>query len=273
MDKAIKLFYLVILSIFAFFLIIPIYWMIKGGFEPIGSVMKVPPSFIVRNPTLKNYSNLLRFPVLRWTLNSVVIASAVTIIGVSTSCLAGYAFAKKQFPGKNILFWILLSTLMVPLQVRIIPLFIMVKNLGFYNTYPGVFLPMCCMAVSIFLARQYMSTIPSELIYAGRLDGASEFKIFISIIIPNCKPLIAALSILTFIGAWGNFLWPLLMTSSDTSRTLPIGVVGAAAMPANLIDIGMAMAGATLVAIPLIIVFLNLQRYFIKGITLGNFKK
>lgn len=272
MDKTINAFCLIILFVFATLLVVPIYWMLKGGFEHIGSVMKVPPSFIIRNATLKNYANLLRFPVARWTLNSFIIAGVVTVIGVFTSCLSGYAFAKKEFVGKNVLFWILLSTMMIPLHVRIIPLFIMVKNLGLYDTYPGVFLPMCCMAANVFLARQYMSTISSELINAARLDGASELRIFTSIILPNCKPLIAALSILTFVGAWGNFLWPLIMTSSDKVITLPLGVVGAAAMPAELIDIGMAMAGATLVAIPLFIVFFSFQKYFVKGIRLGRIK-
>lgn len=222
MENFLRIFSLIILSVFAIILLFPIYWMAKGGFEHIGSVMKIPPSFILKNATFENYTRLFSYPIIRWTLNSFIIAGFATLISVSTSCLSGYAFAKKHFPGKNVLFWLLLSTMMIPLQVRIIPLFILVRSFRLHDTYPGVFLPICAGAGYMFLARQYMSTIPSEFIDSAYMDGASEFRIFISIIVPLSKPLIGALCIFSFIAAWGNFLWPLLMTSSDAARTLPI---------------------------------------------------
>ncbi len=273
MKKAKTAISLIILCIFAGCMLFPIYWTVKGSFEQISSIMKIPPDFILRNATLWNYETLFfNFPVFRWTLNSLIITLATTIIVVSTSCLSGYAFGKKDFPGKNILFWLLLSTMMIPFHVTIIPLFIQMKRLGLLNTYPGVFLPMCGSAGFMFLARQYMSTIPSELLDSARVDGASEFSIFMIIIVPISKPLIAALSIFTFVAAWGNFLWALIMTSKDATRTLPVGIVCAAARIENLSDMGIALAGATLVAIPIIIIFFCFQKYFTKGITLGAIK-
>ena len=187
--------------------------------------------------------------------------------------MAGYAFAKKEFPGKNILFWTLLITMMLPYHVTLIPLFIMLNDFGLHNTYVGIFLPTAVSVGSMFLARQYMSTIPSELIDFARIDGASELRIFLSIIIPISKPLVAMLCIFSFVGCWSDFMWPLIMTSSDSMRTLAIGIVMAAAQPGELMqDIGIAMAGATLVAVPIMIVFFSFQKYFIKGITLGAIK-
>ena len=247
--------------------------MVKGGFENIGTAIRIPPKFILTQPTLSNYISLFfEFPVPRWIINSLIVAVFSVVITVFTCLLSGYAFAKKEFLGKEIFFWILLSTLMIAHQVRLIPLFILMTKLGLHNTYPGIFLPGCAAVGSMFLARQYMSTIPSEFIDSARIDGASEFQIFLRIIIPISKPLVAALCIFTFVGSWISFLWPLVMTSSESMRTLPVGVVGAAAMTGDLEDIGMAMAGATLVAIPLIAIFVGFQKYFIKGITLGGVK-
>ncbi len=239
-----------------------------------GSTMRVPPVFFLQKPTLYNYIFLFeKWPIARWVLNSLIIAGGTTVIRVVLSCMAGYAFAKKEFPGKNILFWILLCTMMLPYHVTLIPLFIMVNELGLHNTYPGIILPVAASVGSMFLARQYMSTIPSELIDFARIDGASELKIFLSIILPISKPLVAMLCIFSFVGCWSDFMWPLIMTSSDSMRTLAIGIVIAAAQPGELMqDIGIAMAGATLVAVPIMIVFFAFQKYFIKGITLGAIK-
>jgi len=264
---------LTVLSALAIACLLPIYWMVKGSFETMGSVMKIPPSFIVRTPTLGNYTKLIfNYPVLRWTLNSVIVTLSVTGISVLVSCLAGYAFAKKEFPGKQALFWALLMTMMVPFYTILIPRFIWVKQLGLYNSYLGMILPLVYSAGGIFLARQYMSTLSSELIDAAKIDGASELQTFLYIIVPICKPLIAVLSIFCFMGNWSNFLWPLIITSSTNMRTLPIGIVMAATLPGELVDIGVSMAGATLVALPMFVVFICFQKYFIKGITIGGVK-
>ena len=162
--------------------------------------------------------------------------------------------------------------MMIPFYTILIPKFIWVKQLGLYDTYWGLILPGIFAAGSIFLSRQYMSTLSSELIDAARIDGASELQIFFRIIVPICKPLIAVLSIFGFMGNWSNFLWPLIITSSSNMRTLPIGIVTAAALPGQLTDIGVSMAGATLVALPMFVVFICFQKYFLKGITLGGVK-
>jgi len=270
---------LVIISILAIALIFPIYWMIKGSFQTLGSIMKIPPEFVPKNLTLRNYIIIFsRYPVFRWFLNSIVVSFATIILSISFPCLSGYVFAKKTFPGKNMLFWILLLTMMIPFQITLIPLFITMKNFHLYNTYPGIFLPMSCGIWNMFLARQYISTIPSELIDSAKIDGASELKIFTSIIIPLAKPLIAALTIFTFVGSWNNFLWPLIITGTDKMRTLPIAAALITSQPAGTegagysIDTGFAMVGATLVGIPIYIIFLTFQKYFTKGITLGAIK-
>jgi len=244
-----------------------------GSFEPIRTTVKLPPDFYPENATLKNYITLFKnYPCLRWLLNSLIVSICATALAVSTALMAGYAFAKKEFKGKNIIFWFLLSTMMIPLYVKIIPMFLMMRNLGLYNTYPGVFLPLSLHASNIFLARQYMSTLPSELVDSAKIDGANELKIFTLIILPLAKPLIAALCIFNFVWAWRDFLWPLIMTSTNTMRTLPLAVATVTCFPGGYAELGLAMAGASLVTAPVCIMFVLFQKYFIKGITMGGVK-
>jgi len=264
---------LIIVIFLAVLFVFPIYWMAIGSFEPIRYAPKYPPDFYPVNVTLRNYKTLFgNYPCFRWILNSFIVASSTTIIAVSAACLAGYAFAKKRFPGRNFLFWLLLSTVMIPFYVRLIPLFMTMTSLGLYDTYPGIFLPLTCQAGNVFLARQYMATLPSELIDAAKVDGASELSIFTRIILPLSKPLIAALVIFNFVWAWRSFLWPLIATGSDEMRVLPMAVAMVCSFPGGLSELGMAMAGTMLVTAPICIVFIIFQRYFIKGITLGGVK-
>jgi len=273
LKRLINILTLFAISVAAICFLFPIYWMVVGSFEHLGDTVKIPPHFLPYNATLENYIAILfEQPFFHWIVNSLVTASAATLICTTSSCLAGYAFAKKEFPFKNIIFWVLLSAMMIPSQVVLIPLFITMKKLGLYNTYPGVFLPSTFNAGYMFLARQYFSTIPSEFIDAARMDGASEFRIFLSVIVPISKPLIAALSIFCFVGVWSSFLWPLIITSTKEARTLPVAVATVCWQPEGLMDIGLAMAGATLVAIPMYIFFFSFQKYFVKGITLGGVK-
>lgn len=266
-------FYLLLIIILAGSFVFPIYWMVIGSFTEGAHSLKMPPDFYPRKPNLSNYFALFReFPVTRWMLNSLIVASSVTFISVSTSCLAGYAFAKKSFIGKNVLFWLIMSTLMIPFYSIMIPLFITVRNLGLFNTYPGIFLPMACYATNIFLARQYMSTLPSELIDAAKIDGASELRVFTYLILPLSKPLIAAITIFTFVYGWKTFMWPLIVTSNMCMRTLPVAIATAVSYPDGHVDFGVAMAGTTMVVLPTLIVFALFQKYFIKGITVGGVK-
>lgn len=248
--------------------------MFAGSFESQSQIIRTKPNFYPQIFTLRNYAALLRDDsFLRWTINSIIITACGTFIAVLVSCLSGYAFAKMEFPGRNIIFWTLLATIMIPYHVTFVPLFITIKDLGLYDTYPAVFLPQCACASSMFMARQFISTIPSELIQAAKIDGASEFQIFWKIIMPSSKSLIGVLSILISFAIWTNYYWPLIMTRTDKARTLSVGVVALACGGANLQNIGIAMAGASLIAMPLYILFFCFSRVFLKGIQLGGIYK
>lgn len=245
--------------------------MYAGSFQLRHFWMRIPPDWFPKNPSWANYTRILGeadFP--RWTFNTLVVGFS-SIICISFSLLAGYTFAKKEFPGKSFLFWSALITLMLPYHITIIPLYITVRGLGLYDTLPGVFLPGIAGAGHMFLCRQYMSTIPSELIDAARVDGASELKIFTRIIVPICKPLVAALCIFSMVGAWRDYFWPLIITS-NRARTLPVAMAQLAARPGGLRDVGLSMAAASLVTIPIFIIFFSFQKYFVRGITLGGIK-
>lgn len=266
-----------VISIMAICFIFPIYWTIAGSFKHLTETMKFPPELFPQRLVLDNYRRLFsRTACFRWIFNTVIISIAATSINVTTACFSGYAFAKKEFPGKNLIFWTLLATSMIPFHVTIIPLFLTIKKLGLYNTHLGITISMVLGAGYMFLARQYMSTIPSELIDAARVDGATEFGVFHSIILPISKPLIAALCIFSFIGIWSTFFWPLILSNTDKARTLAVGVVllssGGIGGTGGEINFGILMAGAVVASVPMYIIFFYFQGYFVKGVTMGGMK-
>ncbi len=268
-----KIVLLLVVIILAGIFLFPTYWMIMGSFTAQTRALNVPPDFWPSEANIRNYVNMFaEFPIWKWMSNSLIVAGFVVLIGVLTSCLAGYAFAKVNFIGKELIFWLLMSTLMIPFYSIMIPLFITVRGLGLFNTYSGIILPLSCNAASIFLARQYMSTIPEEILDSSRIDGCSELGVFWRIIMPLSKPLIAALSIFTFVTAWKNFIWPLIITSSVGMKTLPLAIAIVVSYPDSFAEFGMGMAGATILAIPVIIVFIVFQKYFVSGITMGGVK-
>lgn len=227
--------------------------------------------FIPENPTLKTYLfvfNETSFP--RWMFNSIVISGVTTFLKLFMDSLAGYAFAKKDFPGKDILFLVLLSSMMIPFSVLLIPSFLLVKYLNMVNTYAGLILPSLGFPMGIFLMRQFMQTIPSELEDAARIDGASEFQIYSKIIIPISRSALVVLAIYTFMTQWTNFLWPLVITTTDYMRTIPVGL--ATLQGLYSVNWGQLMAAALLSIIPITTVFLFFQRYFIEGLTAGAIK-
>ncbi len=208
---------------------------------------------------------------VRWLFNSLLISSVLTVTNVFFASLAGYAFAKLKFPGRNSIFWILLSTMMIPAQVTLIPLYVLMINvfeLG--NTYTAIVLPSLATVGNIFLMKQYMSSLPTSLIHAARIDATSEFGIFWKIIMPMAKPGLAVLAIFTFVAHWNDFFWPLLVTSSNSMRTIQVGL--ASFKFAEATDYGAIMAGATIGAVPMFILFFSLQKYFLQGITIGAVK-
>jgi multiple sugar transport system permease protein len=184
--------------------------------------------------------------------------------------MAGYAFAKRRFPGRTVLFWLLLSTLMIPIQVTLIPLYLITRNLGLIDSLWGVILPGTATVFGIFLMRQYIQTLPTELEEAARMDGCGEFRVFWSIILPLCKPAIAALAIFTFVRFWNDFLWPLIALNRPQNYTLTVGVANL--QGEFMTDWGVIFAGASLAALPMIVFFLAFQSYFLEGVRMGAIK-
>ncbi|MGQ9517311.1 MAG: carbohydrate ABC transporter permease [Anaerolineae bacterium] len=268
------LWWLAVLAVFFGSLIslMPIYWMITGSLKVQHDAIAYPPELFPSHPTPANWEKLLvGMPTPRWLLNSFIAASGVALLGVITSTLAGYAFGKKRFPGQNLLFWLLLLTMMLPKQISLIPLFIMMRDLKWFDTYFALIIPYAAYPFGIFLVKQFMQGIPNDLIDAAKIDGASELGVFWYVVLPLTKPAVGALAIFAFMFGWNDYIWQLVVTNQQTMLTLPVGVSKLVA-GWGTIDIGVGMAGATLAFIPMLIIFLLFQDYFVKGITVGAVK-
>lgn len=261
-----------ILIVWAIFTIWPLYWMFVTSFKDTMSMNVYPPELWPHHPTLDAYRKVFQDPVIwRWTLNSFIISGTQTCTDVLFASMAGYAFAKLRFPGRDKVFWTMMSTMMIPGEVTLIPLYVLVINkFNLGNTYTALIVPGMVGIGHIFLMKQYMSGLPSTLIDAGRIDGCSEWGIFWKIIMPMAKPGLAVLGIFEFVGTWNSFFWPLLVTSEKTMRTLQIGLSSFKFEHAQ--DYGAMMACSVFASVPMIILFLALQKYFLKGITIGAIK-
>lgn len=256
----------------AFVAIFPIFWMASGSFKPPEELFSTVVKFFMRNPTLKNYKFVFNtIPFGRQLLNSVIISVGYTFLSVFFCSLAGFAFAKFSFPARHVLFFLLLATLMVPLEVSIVPSFVIINALHWINTYWAVIIPGCANALGIFFMRQYIITIPDELIDAAKIDGCSDFGIYFRIILPVIKPALAALAIIMFVPKWNEFVWPLVVLRTDDMFT---AVLGVNLIPAQQFHTpwGAVLAGCTIIIIPPMILFLLFQKHFISGITLGAVK-
>ncbi len=264
---------LAIIVALAIILLIPILWMILGSFKIQRVALAYPPELIPSNPVMDNWERLLiDRPSMRWLVNSFIVAGGIAIFGVLTSTCAGYAFGKKQFPGRTIFFWLILMTMMLPRQIYIIPLFVLMKSFGWFNSYQGMIAPYIVYPFGIFLMRQYMQSIPDELLEAGKMDGASEIQLFRHVVLPLSRPAIGAIAIFAFMAGWNDYLWQLVMATDELWLTLPVGVAKLTASGVGSIDIGVGMAGATFAFVPMLLIFLVFQNYFIKGITVGALK-
>jgi multiple sugar transport system permease protein len=249
----------------------PMYWLFTNAFTPITSTPPLTPILV---PALKldNFERLLgnnKFYV-NWMINSLVVALAITVFHIFFDTLAGYAFAKKQFPGKNLFFVLILSTLMIPIHVTFIPLYIISRGLGLIDSLWALILPGTAWVFGIFLMRQYIQTLPSELIDAARIDGCSEFGVFRHVILPLSVPAMAALAIFTFVHAWNDFLWPVIALNKPQNYTLTVGVANL--QGEFMTDWGIIFSGAALAALPMIIFFLLFQKYFLEGVRMGALK-
>lgn len=249
----------------------PLYWLFATSFSPTQFVVKVPPDIVPSTVTLQNYQRLFgSTPVVRWLANTVLIAGVTTAFHLLFDSMAGYAFAKRHFPGRGLLFWLVLSTLTVPAQVTLIPIFFLLKNFDLLDTYPGVILPGFADIFGVFLMKQYIQTLPSELENAGRVDGASEWQIYRHIILPLCTPALAVLAIFTFQRYWNGFILPLVVLRDSFKYPIQVGL--ATLQGEFNTDYGMLMTGAAVAAIPMMLVFFGFQRYFIEGIRIGGVK-
>jgi multiple sugar transport system permease protein len=246
--------------------------MLLGSFRPDRELKQVPPAWLPQDPTLDNYRTLftqLDFPT--YFFNSAVVALAITVGNLVFCSMLGYALAKLDFPGKRVIFVLVLGTLMIPGVVTFVPLFVLVSNLGMVNTFPGLIFPFLAGPFGVFLMRQFILSLPDELIHAARVDGAGELRIFRSVILPLCKPALATLGILTFLTSWNNFLWPLVVAQSEEKYTLPVALA-IYAIGENKSDYGLLMAGSVVIILPVLAVFLLLQRHFVRGIAMTGIK-
>ena len=255
---------------------IPLVWMISSSLKPLSEIYAFPPTLIPQTFTTKNYDRLLSdWPFWNWYGNSLVIAIIATLTVLFFTSLAGFGFAKYRFKGSRWLFIVLLASTMIPFQLILVPLYIVMSKLSWSNSYMSLIIPFMAPALGIFLMRQFMMSIPSELIEAARIDGATEFGIYLRVMLPLARPALAAQAVLTFLGSWNSFLWPLAVLHNRDFMTLPVGMstmigsVSAGSEPA----IGATMAAATLVSIPVIIVFISVQKQYIAGLTAAGVKE
>jgi multiple sugar transport system permease protein len=251
--------------------LLPMVWMVSASLMPTGEASTFPPRFFPSSITLAHYKDLFtRLDLGRNLLNSIFVSFVVTFASLIINAMAGYAFAKLRFRGRDRVFRILSTGLVLPVQVAMLPLFLLLKNMGLINTYWGVIIPGLASIFGIFLVRQYALSIPDEMLDAARVDGASEFRIFWSIVVPGIMPILATLSIWTFLATWNDFMWPLIVLSDASHYTLPVALANLSGE--HVQDTELMMAGSVLTVIPVMIVFLFLQRYYIQGVMAGSVK-
>jgi multiple sugar transport system permease protein len=263
----------------------PFAWMVTASLQDVGDIFRWPPQWIPRSPSLDNYAEFFRLERIgRYVFNSAVVAVSVTFLQLFFGSLAAYTFAKRRFPGRDFLFLVTLGTMMIPGQVTVIPNYVILKHIPFFggnnwlgqggsgwlDSYWGLILPQGASAFAIFLLRQYMKTIPDDLLDAARIDGASEFRIYREIVLPLCVPALAALAIFTFTYLWDDFYWPLIIISSEELRTLPLGLALFVVRNRTVWDL--LMAGSVVATLPVLVVFLVFQRHFIRGIAVTGMK-
>ena len=252
--------------------LLPTLWMISASFMSTGEANSYPPHFLPHTPTLDHYRTLFeRLSVGRYLANSAFVAITVTVLSLIVNSLAGYALAKLRFRGRDRLFRGLALGLVVPVQVSMLPLFLIMKSLHLVNTYWGVIIPGMASIFGIFLIRQYALAIPDDLLDAARVDGATELRIYRTVVLPVIAPILATLAIWTFLATWNDFMWPLIILSDDRRFTLPVAI--AALSGEHVQDTELMMAGSVVTVLPVLLAFLVLQRYDVAGIMGGSVKE
>jgi multiple sugar transport system permease protein len=256
---------------FALVSLAPLLWMVSASLMPAGEASRFPPPFFPSVVTFANYRELFaRVGMGRYFVNSLLVSLSITFGSVLFNTMAGYAFAKLRFVGRERVFQLLLTALVIPAQVAMLPLFLLMKHLHLVDSFAGVIMPALATVFGIFLVRQYVRGIPNDLIEAARIDGASEMRIFFQIVLPMLKPVLVTLITFTFMASWNDFMWPLIVLTDQAHYTLPVTL--AALAREHVMDIEMMMAGAVVTVLPVLLLFMLLQRYYIQGLLLGSVK-
>jgi len=291
-DILIKRLAFVPVLLLALIMLAPYYWMVLGAFKPAEELSRVPPTFIIENPTLENFYNVTarsgptnteqqglfqRFPntsggFLRYFFNSTLVAGSVTAGVLLVGSMAAYVLAKHRFPGRNLLFIFFISSMMVPWQVTLISGYLVVKEIGWIDSYAALIIPALPKAFVLFFLRQYMISLPDDLLDAARVDGASEFRIWGTIVLPLIGPALVAMGIFVFLGEWNNLVWPLVILQSEELRTLPLVLSTMINAFSGAASVGIQMVAALVVSLPTLIVFILFQRQFVRGIALTGMK-
>ncbi|MBC2370965.1 carbohydrate ABC transporter permease [Listeria booriae] len=260
----------IILAVGGFFMILPFIWMVLSSVKTDAEILQIPPTIWPETFTWDNFKNLFIEMNFGVYLRNTLVIVLFSFIGLFLNAMAGYGFAKFRFRGKNQLFYLVLATMMIPGQVTMIPVYLILNMFHLTNTMTGIILPGLVGAFGIFLLRQFMSTIPDELMEAARLDGASEFFIFWKIILPISRPVLAVQGILTFIAGWNSFLWPLIIANDEKYYTLSVGLSLLKGQYAS--NYALQMAGSTFMVIPIILIFMMFQKYILKGFNVSGLK-
>jgi multiple sugar transport system permease protein len=258
-------------ALIALLVLFPLVWMLSVSFMATGEAATFPPPLLPKVWTLEHYRDLFVTQGMgRYLWNSFALASLATALALAFTVPAGYAFAKLAFKGRDRVFQILVGALVVPAQIGTLPLFLMLKSVGLVNTYAGALVPWLASIFGLFLVRQYALSIPDEMLEAARIDGASEGQIFRRVVLPTLQPIIVTLALFVFLGSWNDFLWPLIILTDQSNYTLPVAL--AALSREHVQDIELMMAGAVITVAPVLILFLALQRYYIRGMLAGSVK-
>lgn len=269
-SRGYKIFVVIVLALLAVFFIFPLYWILTGSLKDAITINARTPQWFPLEPTLDNYVRLFKQPAIQWLLNTIIIAVAAMALTCITAALAGYALAKKRFWGQTVLFSLLVCAMALPKQVIVIPLLQEMSALGLNNNLLAVILPTVGWPFGIFLMKQFSETIPTEMLEAARIDGASEVRTFVSIVFPMVKPGVGALAIFTFVNTWNDFLGPLIYLTRTELKTIQIGL--RMFISQYSAEYGLIMAASVVVLIPVLIVFLSLQKYFVQGVASSGIK-
>lgn len=250
----------------------PLLWMLSASLMPPGDANVFPPRLLPRQVTFEHYRALFsNLSLARHLMNSVIVTVTTTLLALLLNSMAGYAFAKLRFRGRERVFRVLLAALVIPGQVGMLPLFLLLERMGLVNTLAGAMIPGLAPIFAIFLIRQYARSIPDDLLDAARVDGASEFRIYWTIVLPVLRPILGTLAVFTFLSMWNDFMWPLIVLSDDRMYTLPVALANL--MGEHVQDTELMMAGSVLTLLPVMLVYLATQRTYIRGVMMGGIKE